>query len=203
MTDVNQILRAPIFLTKNITIIAGSAIIVWIAMTISWRPDPPQPEGGWSFAVLIGVILGLMLGHRAYRSNVAQPIGTAFGVAWRIGLVWVVLAALAESVTGDAIVTMSFFPVLLLAFMVIIAGGFILGYLAGTLWNGVSNMSPQNLMVMFLSVTGIVLTIYFGIRSSGETERRVEEKRQEEQQNELIRQLEEEIERLQKRNNQA
>ncbi len=45
-----------------------------------------------------------------------------------------------------ALVTMAVFPLLLLAFIVIIAGGFILGYLAGAFWIGVRNMPPQNLI---------------------------------------------------------
>ena len=188
MTDINPILRAPIFLRENIRLIAGSAILVWIGMITYWLLDPPEDRLASGAVELVSVILGLILGHRAYRLEVIQPIGTAFGVAWRIGLVWVVLAALGESVTGDALVTMSSFPLLLLAFIVMIAGGFILGYMAGVFWSGVRKIEPQNLIAILLALAGIVLTIFFGSRNL-------------EQQNEQIKQLKEQVEQLTEKNN--
>ena len=142
MTDINHILRVPIFLRENIRIIASLTILAWAVTILFWQVHP-QPFTGWGVASWIGAILGLILGRRASQSLVAQPIGAAFGVAWRISFVWVVLAALAENGEGEiqsAPFTMPYFPSLLVAFIGVIAGGFILGYLAHTLWlwSGVS-----------------------------------------------------------------
>ena len=143
MKEINHILRVPIFLRQNIRIIASLTILAWVLIVWSWQLKPPEPVTGWGGASWIGGILGLILGFRASQSLVAQPIWAAFGVAWRISVVWVVLAALAEGGKGEiqsALATMPFFPSLLVAFIGMIAGGFILGYLVHTflLWIGVS-----------------------------------------------------------------
>ena len=172
MTDINHILRVPIFLRENIRIIASLTILAWAVTILFWQvqsPGPvtilfwqvqsPGPVTGWGVASWIGAILGLILGRRASQSLVAQPIGAAFGVAWRISFVWVVLAALAENGKGEiqsAPFTMPFFPSLLVAFIGVIAGGFILGYLAHTLWSGVSRMSLQEIMRMLATLLGAI-----------------------------------------------
>ena len=143
MTDINHILRVPIFLRENLTIIASLTILAGVVIAWSWQVKPSQHITGWGGASWVGVILGLILGHRASQSLVAQPIWAAFGVAWRISFVWVVLAALAERGEGEiqsAPITMPFFASLLVGFIGVIAGGFILGYLAHTLllWSGLS-----------------------------------------------------------------
>ncbi len=178
MTDINHILRVPIFLRENIRIIASLTILAWVVTIWFWQVQSPepvtilfwqvhlQPFTGWGVASWIGAILGLILGRRASQSLVAQPIGAAFGVAWRISFVWVVLAALAENGKGNirsAPFTMPFFPSLLVGFIGVIAGGFIIGYLAHTLWLWSDRARPEmswQEIVHLLGAIAAILTIF-------------------------------------------
>lgn len=198
----DHIFRAPIFLTKNIGIVSSSAVIVLGGMIMYWGLDKPEDSWGLGVVTLSSIILGILLGYRAHRLNVVRPIGTAFGVAWRIGVVWIVLAAFAESVADPpAIATQASFPLLLLLFIVIIAGAFTIGYMADVIRSGVANMSVQNLTFLILALAGIAATLFFGVRSVDLRENG--QKRSEEQQSERIKQMEEMIKLLQKQNENA
>lgn len=180
MAELTHLFRAQIFLRAQIKIVAASTVILCLGIAAFWGPDPDQTNRlleeqmqEWlGIGAIIGVILASLLGYRAHRSALLQPIGAAFSVAWRIGVVWVVIFALAEfGVVGNAVRTVTTFPLILFSFILVIASGFMLGYLANPLWSNLKRMSPPKVagrdwmtafgsaIVIIAALVGLVLDI--------------------------------------------
>ena len=141
MTNTNQtevtgraLVDASSILKANTKIVVVSAIVVWCGMSAHWAYKPlvkiqTLSELGVGIALLTSVFLGAVLGYRAQQLDGVRPVGAALGVAWRLGFVWVVLAAITEhAITGTAEITAHQFPKTLLPHMLLIVVMFIAGY---------------------------------------------------------------------------
>ena len=175
MRDTSQtevVNRAPVdasgVLRANTKIVVGSAIVVWCGMSAYWVYDSLMSEIGIAITFLTSMILGVVLGYRAQRLVGVRPLAAALGVAWRIGIVWVVLAAIIEYVTTDhtATLTINKFPEILLPHMFLLAIMFIIGYGAGVVRSSTAKMSTRDIISVIgalISLAGLIATIVFGV----------------------------------------
>lgn len=157
MVDAHYFLEIRVLLLKQRTRIISTAGVVLALMLSCWYMDSPGETYVIGAVGVVSLVLSLVLGYAAYRSAIMHPLGMACGVAWRLGAIWIVLAAFAEaSITGGAFLTVRLFPILLVILIGIIGGGFTLGYLAGALRSGVYPVSRQTLITVLFSLLGIV-----------------------------------------------
>ena len=168
MVDLNHLFRAQVFLREQMKTITGAAIILWLGILAFWEYVPEDQPHGWvGLGLIISMILAPRLGHRAYWSEVPQPIGVAGSVAWRIGFIWTMLIMLAEAaLAGSALRTAEDFPLFLLSFTFVIAGGFMLGYLANKLLSEAQTMSGRDWFTLITSlvvIIGTAFNIYFNL----------------------------------------
>ena len=91
-------------LSENTVIVFLAAIILMGAAVLFWTLEVGPDISGIYIGICTTTILALILGYRA-QSLGARPFRAAYGVAWRIGAAWVVLAAIAEFATTDLTAT--------------------------------------------------------------------------------------------------
>ena len=88
--------------------------------------------GPISLAALVTVVLSFLLGRSA--SQLGISIGrAAFGISWRIACIWVVLAAITEtliSVNFDAAATVTRFPMLFVPTIIVSEVAMLIGYVS-------------------------------------------------------------------------
>ena len=123
-------------LSENTVIVFLAAIILMGAAVLFWTLEVGPDISGIYIGICTTTILALILGYRA-QSLGARPFRAAYGVAWRIGAAWVVLAAIGEFVATDltATVTVNIFPVIFIPTVVIVAPTLLIGYVLGIVWH--------------------------------------------------------------------
>lgn len=169
MADLTHLFRAQVFFREQIKVIAGSAILLWFGVLLLWELDSPgadrlllvtaeQMQGWWGLGAIIGVALTLLMGYRAHQAALSQPIGAAFSVAWRIGVIWGLLFAFAEAgLVGNAVRTVTTFPIFLFSSTIFLAGGFMLGYLANAIWSRAKEASWREWLTAVAYAVGTIL----------------------------------------------
>ena len=131
-------------------------------------------------AIGITTILGLALGYRA-QSLAVRPFTAAIGVSWRIGLAWVLLAAVVEFVVTDftASMTMNAFPIIFLPTLTILVPTVLAGYVAGIIrhkatW-AVVMRDVVPIVALLISVVGLLFQFSNEDKESNPKEVRLEQ----------------------------
>ena len=121
-------------LRANKLIVVVFAVFFCLGEAIFWYLPETHDAMGRVVQIIASGILGGILGSR--RSPEGSLFGDAFGVAWRVSAIWVVLAAGTEAlITGDAQLNTMNFPTVVFQQALVILGGFI----AGNLIEGLSS----------------------------------------------------------------
>ena len=164
----SRILREHRLVVVVLTITAGMGMTV-LALFLEGK----LPIGQWGLFVvgLSGTAIGFMLGYHTQRENwenlslfsAWSMYKMAFGVAWRIGTIWVVLAGCIEygvtfniSDLPTTSVTVTHYPVIFSFFTSIIASGFSSGYIAFAAWNRIRVRASS---VSVLHIWNVVRTL--------------------------------------------
>lgn len=88
-------------LSESAAIVLVLSIVALVGWSLSWLPDSPTNSIGPILSFAACVLLGGLLGHRAATAKRTRPVRLAFGVAWRIAAIWVILASVAEYIWTD------------------------------------------------------------------------------------------------------
>lgn len=109
-----------------------------LGIYFSWqeRQDGPgfglDPILGVLTVSLCGLVLGMILGQRIQQLELSRPLSDGWAVSWRVALVWVGLAMLAEFLKTDATVTFTLdrlSPWIFLGSASILMSSFLLSYI--------------------------------------------------------------------------
>lgn len=95
-----------------------------------WKLPDWVEAGPISLAALVTSILSFLLGRSARHLNIGLG-RAAFGVSWRVGLIWVVLASIVESLMSlefDTSITVNWFPVLFIPTVIVSEVAMLVGY---------------------------------------------------------------------------
>ncbi len=134
MPELSRLLGAPIVLQANTMWMLVSGILFFLTAWFAWEADLPKHTHLY-LVVIFGVPLGLVLGYRAKRLKLrleldgAQPLRTGLGVAWRTGVLWVLISAIGEYfATGATSATVEDFPAMFGLSLVAVSSSFLLAY---------------------------------------------------------------------------
>ena len=138
------------------------------------------PVGQWGLFVVVlsGTAVGVVLGCHTQQANrssysVSSMYKMAFGVAWRVGTIWVVLAGCIEygvtlntATLPTTTVTVTNYPAMFLFFTGIIASGFFFTYIALATWNrirvktlSVSNFHIWNVVATLTGIAALIVSV--------------------------------------------
>ena len=164
---------APSLLRANIqTVVALAAIMVMGMILLALSPPWDLVKSGWGLflATLATLILGGILGYRVQQLGGDLPLktlfGVAFGVAWRIGAIWIVLVGCVEyGMTSLSVsfpttsATVDHYPIILVCILFIVTGSFLLGYATGGARGGLANLWHRDRWATFVGLVQVLIVL--------------------------------------------
>ena len=129
MSQTQQVRISDIFRERAavsfLSSLAFMGITAWYWTLPNWVEAGPI-----SLAALVTILLSFLLGRSARHLNIGLG-RAAFGVSWRVGLIWVVLASIVESLMSlefNTSVTVNRFPVLFIPTVIVSEVAMLVGY---------------------------------------------------------------------------
>ena len=132
---------------------------------MAWSRGDPDWMAFAGTLFFIAIVLGGVLGYRCQGLGLVRPLALSYPVSWRLGCVWVVLAAMAEFFLTDLTVSFTLdvlSPHILISTMAM-AVSFCAGCLTKRVVDGIKSLSRQDLLqiaVVLLAAAMLAYTIY-------------------------------------------
>lgn len=168
--DVNiwaEILSASVILRANIKNVVFSGIITMLGFSLMYESDATWGKHGSYLVLMSTVILGAILGYRAHGKDSVRPFESVFGVAWRIGAVWVVLAVLAEYLVPECVLTVKtvpfqFLSAIFFSSMLCVGVPYLLAYLLAYLLDVVrpERLSVNTVLQVLALLIGVIPLVF-------------------------------------------
>ncbi len=134
MPELARLLGAPIVLQAHTKLMLTSGALFLVAAWFAWLADSPKDVHLYIVACF-SVPVGLVLGYRAKRLKLeleldgAQPLRTAIGVAWRIGVLWIMVSAIGEYLAMETTeATVTGFPGMFILSLFSVGSAFLFAY---------------------------------------------------------------------------
>ena len=149
---------------SNKRAVAAASIIFSVGMGVFWVLDNPVDWDVFFINIFLSAaIIGSVLGYRCQGQNQARVTALAYPVSWRIGCIWIVLAAIVESVVTDF--TVAYTLNILSPFLLVMTGWMALTFMGGWLMkkfvSGLQTLSRLEwLQVVMILLTAISIVVF-------------------------------------------
>ena len=143
----------------------GVAIIA-VSMVAFWNLSAEHDDWAIYVVLAVGACIGLVLGFRHSRAGHDTALRSAFGVGWRIGAIWILVAGVVEYVVTDQTATFTVlkFPEVFLPLAAIVAIAFYVSHYVVAWARRLHRVSlSDRALNVVLGLTGIVIATAFGI----------------------------------------
>lgn len=161
---MSNITAATAMASHRKTIVAMSLLFL-VGNIFFWLLDPPNWAVFFGTISVVALGTGFLLGYHCQGLTAVRPTTLAYPISWRIGCVWVVVAAMAEFFLTD--LTISYTLNSLSPFIFIGTGLMALAFLAGSLVRkamtglGQVGMKPHEWAQLIAAIVGAIsLPVY-------------------------------------------